>query len=433
MTIDNICYEFHQPPLYYLLGAPVFVLSSASLPIMRFLSMALLGGGVVILAFLIGRTIFPEQPAIAYGTMAFVAFVPMHLTILSSINNDTLAELVLAAILLILTQRLMAGNDPAQDDQSRPYFQNNVLLGILLGLGLGTKATVYITIPLVAVVLWWTSMKTRDRDRDWTGLAKQAVVIYGLALLIILAWYIRNAIVYGHFDILGLKRHNAIVIGQLRTAGYLADVGLLQYLSNLFITTFHSFWGQFGWMAVPMDGRVYLGLSLLTLIAGGGLIGFWRRVRSPWADQPEDRLAHRQRRALGLMGLTLLLTALAYIWYNLTFVQFQGRYLFPALIPLAIFFTLGLNEALSRRWMWWLVAGLGIVLGWVVIASLLRGELDKWAVLITGLTLALTAGRALLTRYRLIPTAWLITACYSALGLLALLSPFWFIVPHLSP
>jgi hypothetical protein len=436
LSIDNICYEFHQPPFYYLLGMPVFVLANGSLPLLRFLSMGLLGGGVVVLAFFIGRTIFPDRPAIAYGTMAFVAFVPMHLAILASINNDALAELMLAVILFILVQRLMFIPTPStQNDQSPPYFQNDLLLAILLGLGLGAKITVYIAIPLVAVVLWWTSVKETEaqgRVRDWGKLIKQAGIIYGLALLIILPWYIRNAIIYGDFDILGLTRHNEIVEGQLRTADYLAEVGVLTYLGNLVTTTFHSFWGQFGWMAVPMDRRVYLVLTLLTLVALGGLVGFWRGVSSRSTESRYD-LSTGQRRALGLMGLAIVLMILGYGWYNLDFVQFQGRYLFPALIPLGVLFALGLSEVFSLRWKWWLVAGLMVALGWVVVASLFKGDLDKWGVLITGLLLTLATGRALLARYWLIPASWLMATCYSALGLLALVSPFWFIIPHLSP
>ena len=107
LPLDTVCYEFHQPPLYYLLATPIFILSDGSLLALRLLSVAL-GGGVVALAFVIGRTIFPEWATIAYGTMAFVAFGPMHVAMLASVNNDALAELILAALLLLLTRRLLA-------------------------------------------------------------------------------------------------------------------------------------------------------------------------------------------------------------------------------------------------------------------------------------------------------------------------------------
>ncbi|MEM7348260.1 MAG: glycosyltransferase family 39 protein, partial [Chloroflexota bacterium] len=108
LPVDNVCYEFHQPPLYYLLQTPIYWLSQGSLLALR-LTSVLLGAGVVILAFLISKTIKPDHPAIVYGTMAFVAFVPMHLTMLSSVNNDALAEFILAILLLLLIRRLNAG------------------------------------------------------------------------------------------------------------------------------------------------------------------------------------------------------------------------------------------------------------------------------------------------------------------------------------
>lgn len=304
---------------------------------------------------------------------------------------------------------------------------------------------------------------------EWPLLAKQILLIYGLALAIALPWYGRNARLYGNFDLLGLARHNAVVVGQLRTADFLAEVGWRTYLNNFITTTFHSFWGQFGWMAVPMSERVYLALTLLMLTALGGIVGYvmWdmgyekdvskfhaSAHRRPWSGPPVGRgpvrslplggisgqpplgtyqaLCTTQCQALALMALTVGLMGLGYLWYNLEFVQFQGRYLFPALIPLGLFFSLGLQEALSPRWAWWLAGGLALALGWLMVASLLSGDLDKWAVLITGLLLGLAAARAWLAPRWLVPASWLMAACYAGLALLTLVSPFWYVVPYLS-
>jgi 4-amino-4-deoxy-L-arabinose transferase-like glycosyltransferase len=355
----------------------------------------------------------------------------MHLAMLSAINNDALAELILAFILFVLVQRLMPASEPQPDASKKPYFQNNLLLGIVLGLGLGTKIMVYIAIPLIALTLWWTSHQENSK-RDWRKLLRETAIIYGVALLIILPWYVRNAIVYGNIDILGMVRHDQIVTGQLRTADYMAQVGIWGYLGSFFTTTYHSFWGQFGWMAVPMDSRAYLVLTLLSLMALGGLIGFWRGTRAT-PPAAEYALSGEQRYALGLMGAMIIFMIAGYLWYNLEFVQFQGRYLFPALIPWSLFFALGLHEALSPRRQWWLAGGLAITCGWVVAASLLQGDLDKWAALITGSAMLLAAGRAWLNHAWSIPASRLMTGCYTLLALLALASPFWFIIPHLSP
>jgi hypothetical protein len=316
----------------------------------------------------------------------------------------------------LLTRRLLSGK--------MPPLRNDLLLGGLLGLGLITKTTVYIAIPLVAVALWWVT------GRKWATWLKQAAIIYGLAMLIALPWYGRNVALYGQFDLLGLGRHDEIVVGQLRTADQITQVGWPTYARDLVTTTFHSFWGQFGWMAVPMDGRTYLFLTLLSLVALGGFFGFWRTVTLAYSPA---KLSVQQQRALGLMALTIALMVLGYGWYNFSFVQLQGRYLFPALIPLGFFFSLGLSEALAPRWAWWLVGGLALTLGWVVLSGLVGNDLDKWAMLLVGLALALAAGRAWLARRWLVPTSWLMMLCYGGLALLALLSPFWFVVPYLTP
>ncbi len=458
LPVDNLCYEFHQPPLYYLLNLPIFVLTDGSLLALRLFAV-ILGSGVLVIAFWIGRTIFPDRPEIAYGTMAFVAFVPMHTAILASANNDALAGLIFAALLLLLVRRLAPSSSTAHLLNGRRQFQDDLLLGTLLGLGLITKMTIYIAIPLIAVALWLGSItrkKGQNGRPDWSRLIKQAVLIYGLALLIASPWYIRNGLVYGNFDILGLNRHDIVVIGQRRTADFIAEVGWINYTGTFFATTFRSFWGQFGWMAVPMDGRTYQFLAVLSLMALGGLIGFgildfrfWiffvdserfegtpmarlsRKVLSPHAALPGHLLLTGQRQALALLALTVILTVLAYGWYNITFLQLQGRYLFPALIPVGLFFSLGLIEAFESKWAWWLAVALAAVLLWVGLASTLKGGLDKWAVLIIGAALTVAVARAWLARRSSIPATWLLALCLGALALLALLAPFWFVIPYL--
>jgi hypothetical protein len=139
--------------------------------------------------------------------------------------------------------------------------------------------------------------------------------------------------IYGDFDILGLQRHNAVVAGQPLTADWIARMGFGPSLLSALTTTFHSFWGKFGWMGVPMPDWVYLGVGVLSLIALAGWLLAIRR--SPLTNYLSDQPAV-------LLALLVLFTFAAYVWYNLTFVQHQGRYLFPALIPLGLGFSIGI-------------------------------------------------------------------------------------------
>ena len=169
-------------------------------------------------------------------------------------------------------------------------------------------------------------------------------------------WWLRNIAVYGFPDFLGLGAHDAVVADQPRTADFVAQHGFATYLTQMSSTTFKSFWGQFGWMALPLDGVlggwIYRGFALLTL-AGltGALLAFVRR-RLP---DPPAALSPIPRPVLAVLLTTLLLVVAQFLYYNIEFQQWQGRYLYPALIPIALTIVHGVEYWRARllsRWGW---------------------------------------------------------------------------------
>jgi len=488
MPITPIRYEFHQPPLYYLLATPVYLLFGGRLLPLRLFSV-LLGGGLLLVAYALVREIFPRRWWPALGTTAFIAFIPQHIAMTAAVNNDALAELILAGIGLVLVKgwRLGIGNwelgigglrgkstgstrdvpsfslspqhlgDGAEllrypignGERRRGEVWWAVGLGVLMGLGLLTKTTVYISIPLALAVFLWrgrlqiANCKLPGARSKGQVASRNLIVSLLLAVLIAAPWWGRNVRTYGDMDVLGLKRHDAVVVGQLRTADWLAGQSIGTALRAFVLTTFHSFWGQFGWMAVPMPGRIYQGLGLLCGVAGMGflfwLVGGWRReVIAPdrsATGQPNGSQTRRernrppadatwQRAALGLLALWAFLTGLSYLWYNTKFVQHQGRYLFPALVPIGLAFTLGLREVL--RWV-----------GETTMLLLARGRggkagrREEWK---AGRMEGGKTGKALQSSN--LPTfqflQWVLFALpYLALAALASVCPFWFIRPYL--
>lgn len=410
MPVEPLRYEFWQPPLYYMLATPIYQLFDGRLVPLRLLSVAL-GAGVIVTAFAIGLAVRPGDTTLALGTAAFIAFVPMHLTMMASVNNDALAELLLAVVMLRLIRFI---SEPAGGGETTPRLSYLIITGLWLGLGLVTKATVYVAIPLALIALAFS-------ERRPATLARRALALFGPALALAIPWYVRNVAVYGWPDLLGTRHHEAVVAGQLRTTDYLADVGWATYLKNFATTSFHSFWGQFGWMAVPMDRWVYLALGLLSVLAVVGLaLVVWRgREMGRWEDGKNGRL----------VGLWLIFTILVYLYYNISLVQFQGRYLFPALVPIGLFSLLGLREILSRRW-WWVGAGVGVVvLAAMSFGSTLNGDLDKWGVLIAGGATTILAVRHWLPA-RL--DGWVLATPLAGLAMLSVYSLFAFVVPYLS-
>ena len=327
--LDSVRYEDSQPPLFYILEAPVFALSNGSLIAMRLLSVVF-GAGVVIVAYLIIRTGFPAQPYLALATAGFIAFLPQHVAMMAGVDNDSLTELLIALTLLACTHFLTVRTP----DQTRARFGLwglPVLIGVLLGLALITKINAYLLIGVVGVAILLRARRERWSVRH---LARITAFVAIPALILGGAWWLHDINVYGFPDFLGLRRHDAVVVGQLRTADYIAVHGLGGTLSDSVQTTFHSFWGQFGWMGVVMPTNVFTALGLFTvMIIIGGLLALIRF---------RGRVSAQQRDILILLALTGLFALAEIIYYNLTFVQFQGRYLFPGLIPIAFFVAAGL-------------------------------------------------------------------------------------------
>jgi len=346
--IDPIRYEFYQPPLYYLLATPVFKLFGGALVPLRLLSVVL-GAGLVYVACRLALAIFSLRPALALGTAAFVAFVPMHVAMMSAVNNDSLAELLLALALWGVIRYLL-GEKEGRGDLAG--------VGVLLGLGLLTKlyAVATLAVAMAAVIL--------RRRREGRRAARDMALLLGPAMVLVLPWLARNVAVYGWPDVMGLARHDEVVWGQLTTAEFVAQHGWGHLVREGLRTTYQSFWGQFGWMAVPMDRRIYLALGLFSILVIAGLLG-WLVVEA--VSGRRNLASGRQVDADGYESLTrtgktreafvrrllsaavllfsMLLTLFSYVWYNTKFVQHQGRYLFPALIPLGLALALG----------WWTV------------------------------------------------------------------------------
>ncbi len=122
-----------------------------------------------------------------------------------------------------------------------------------------------------------------------------------------------------------------------------------------------SFWGWFGWLTRPYPWLVYILLGFLTLLAGWGL---WKQ--------------HLQRAlsasiglagiATGLIGMQIFLPMMGQAW------QPQGRYLFPALLPIAILLLWGweawcAQHDVSKQRLWLLftiLVGLNLLGWWIV-------------------------------------------------------------------
>ncbi len=365
----------------------------------------------------------------------------MNVAIMASVNNDPLAALIIAATLYVLLRwigREVSGQkseSPEHGGRSLPLarrlsqfpIRNATLLflGLLVGLGFLTKATTYILLPVVVVtvffVSWWRA--------GWRRALIHVAAVSVWALLLGLPFWLRNIYLYGGFDFLGLAWHDQVVAGQPTRLDWIAANGWPAYWERAWRFTFDSFWGVFGWMGVFMDGRIY---SILLLFSG--LIALALLILLIQVRQWLPSLSHAQRGQLAALFLLLAAVAASYIWYNLGFVQHQGRYLFPALLPIGLLVAIGWRALL--RPLNSLIGAIFLLLAALVLAGLSigGGSVDRWMLLF------MAGGVAILLIYATLvlrfnwwgrPPVWIEALPFVLLVLLDIAIPFLYIGPQL--
>jgi len=355
-------YENHQPPLYYALCAPVYLAAhghgdAAATRAVRWVSI-LLGVLLIVAAYGCIRCLFPKEPHLALGTAAFIGLLPGNIALCASVTNDALTTLVVAAALwqlVILVAPLDSEIPPAT------WRRRALWLGLTLGVGVLTKTSTLTLFPVVLLAFYFVA---RRGLMTTARAARGAVLACGLGLVLGLPWLGRNQLLYGD----PLARH-IFVTAFARTAQadtitrYVFGGSVGGYLLGVAQWTFASFWGGFDsglifWGQDPRarldpnapgaygiyGGTPPLFYALFLALSLASLAGVFLRLRR----EPPDA---RQGVALSAFAALVGLVGFVFLRFILTFFQAQGRYLYPALVPLAFFFVWG-GQGLSPRPAW---------------------------------------------------------------------------------
>jgi len=325
-----------HPPLYYLLGALLLAPFSrcdlvTQLHVLR-LGSVLLGTLTVLVAYLTAQALFPKNASWQLAVPAFVAFLPMHTFITSSVTNDSLAELLASLVIYSLLRIL----------RTALSWRRVVSIACLLASGLFTKRTTTFAIPLAALTLLLYYLRAKPLKLAPPNEAAHCPLRWlrpGCAWL-----FIASATGLGLW---ALTLHSPFSTRHLYLLLELRPYvpAALKTYALFFLLTFASFWANFGWMNVPLDLAWYAALAVFSLLALCGLGVFAVRV-----VRGTEPLETWQRRALLMLLLAaVLILAQTFGLIIVRGIHQQGRYLFPALIPLAVLFTLGLREWVPAR------------------------------------------------------------------------------------
>ena len=325
--------EVIQPPLYHLLLAPISLLApddpTARLTLLRLVSIPI-GAGVVVLAYLIARLLFPDNLLIRAGVPVVVAMQPQVAFEGAIVNHDILLILLVCATLYLTLVGLRDGFSP----------ERQWLIGLIGGAGFWTKVSFGLVLPVVALalILVW-----RRTGKPWRALVPMLLRSIGLPLLLIVPWFVRSWWLYN--DPTGASR-----LREIPEYGEQAQA----LPEMLFSTPFwrqmiEDFWGNYGWRQIPLEPMVIRviwvawGLTLLGLAAG--LARRWL----PWRSLQTSAWSTFQRQGVAMLALSILLYISGVLYVGT--IQFtQARFAFPAMVGVAMLALLGVQGWLPVRW-----------------------------------------------------------------------------------
>jgi hypothetical protein len=310
---------------------------------------------VVASAFFTTRILFPGRVPLLIAVLGLVVFQPAYTDIMSAVNNDALGNAFSAGFFLAAAWFFMRGMS-----WRAAIFAVLCLVGALLSKT--TAVAVLAAVPFGVIFYPWRGRVGIRRAIGALVLGMVALAVVGIVLIRADNPLLKDFLVligqYFRMDVLGTWH-----------ALTAPDQYEIYYLTA--ITVFKSFWAAFGWRNVLLASEWYWLLGLVTAVAAGGLL--WQGVG--WLRRRAQSADDERRAAYLLFATSTVIVACAAAIVRSQAVQgmslylSHGRYIFVALVPFALLFTLGLQKWLSvLLWRWWLMAYLIALVGFDALA-----------------------------------------------------------------
>ncbi len=355
-------HQLHQPPLGYLPYLVGLIVAPGNIALQVYLMRliaVLLGVVIVAMSFWAAYELWGPESILSLAIPAFVVFLPTFTSLSGTINNDHLAEAAVSVVFVLWLVSFKHGLS----------FLRTCALIVVSVIAPLAKRTGLLLVPvhLMAVILYLRLHHPSIFSR------KKIVFTLGVALLMVglvialaiggLTWLSEYAPDKAEYLVkIYLFLPSEQFPFSLVQSYFSAEAfGLyVHYAHFLFV----SFWGRFGLLNIHWPAPLY---GVATIITVGAMTGLVLLSLRPLKGS--YRLQAWQSASLWLFAFSIaVLIAMIYAYqirgWDMTPMTWpQARYLFVAIIPIAILFVQGWSELVPQRHRTaWVIALLGLLL-----------------------------------------------------------------------
>ena len=303
----------------------------------------LFGVGTGILALKISKKLFAKK-ALRWLFVVLITLWPQAVFVTSYVNTDAFAIFTTAMVIYAWLLGMESGWK----------YAHCVFLGISIGLCLMSYYNAYGFVLCSAALFIITNFWFRDKILPLRvrvlAFVKKTLAVCGVVFACTGWWFIRSYILYDG-DMLGMRACDACAEQyavpefkpSLRSTPYKNGLSLSQMLfeDQWLRLSGISFMGTFGAMSILLKKFMYVILSAVCAVGGGGIL---LHIRSAFGKNTNAR-QKRLRCFQWIMLISMVFPIALSIYYSYySDFQPQGRYVLPLLIPLMYFVTLGIGK-----------------------------------------------------------------------------------------
>ena len=342
LWLGSFSYEAWQPPLYYFLMTPLYLISGPglvrSIHLLRAANIFIMAL-TVLFTYRIAKAVFPYAESVALGSALLVALIPGFSGPTTQITNDSLSGLFGAVVVFLTLRHGVAAHFPTK---------SCAIIGLLLGLSVLVKINGGFLLPPVLLVIVLDAVVA---GRKVGSLAKSLIIVMLLFLVTVTPWLLWNFAHYGALTAAAVQRQ--LLPMKLQGVPELSWQWLARGLRILIYGPWHS--GRVGGMW-PFLSRLTRYVTNIGIALSGWLLF------SEFVFRKADVVHQISLLFILVTAIVTFAGVLGGPFYTKADV-IECRFLLPGLAPISVLFTAGFPLVIPERHRrYWLLAFLAFLL-----------------------------------------------------------------------